>query len=106
MRVMIGGALAAHPLGGGGNVSLFLQYVLGFLRLGWDTYYVEEIEASRCIDDDWKPCAFATSANRRCFSAVVQRYGLEGRAALLCHDADSSAGLTPEAVEDVAATTD
>jgi hypothetical protein len=38
--VLISGSLAGHPVGCGGNTWAFLQYVLGFRRLGFTTYYV------------------------------------------------------------------
>ena len=64
-RVMIGGAVAQHPLGGAGYAWVFLQYVLGFRRLGFDTYYVEHIDGQKCIDDEWGSAPFTTSANAR-----------------------------------------
>jgi hypothetical protein len=111
LRIMIGGAIAQHPLGGGGNAWAFLQYVLGFRALGFDTYYVEHIDTQRCIDDDWQAVPFERSANVRFFRAVVERFALSGHAALLERDgpAGSSAhseGLTHAAVQDLASDTD
>jgi hypothetical protein len=40
-RVLISGSLAGHPVGYGGNTWAFLQYVLGFRRLGLTTSYVK-----------------------------------------------------------------
>jgi hypothetical protein len=73
-RIMIAGAIASHPLGGAGNAWAFLQYVLGFRALGFETYYVEHIEAAR-HDDDWKP-ARAQSANGRFFRHVMEQLDL------------------------------
>ena len=70
-RIMIGGAIAHHPLGGAGTAWAFLQYVLGFRALGYETYYVEHLDRKHCIDDDWQPAPFATSANARHFAAVI-----------------------------------
>jgi hypothetical protein len=42
-RIMVSGAIASHPLCGGGNSWAFLQYVLGLRRLGFDTYYIEQL---------------------------------------------------------------
>jgi hypothetical protein len=107
MRVMIGGALASQPLGAGGAAWAFLQYVLGFRRLGCDTYYVEEIDAARCIDDDWKPCPFRDSANARYFDAVMRRFDLADRAALIdATGGDESVGLDRTQIEELAAGTD
>jgi len=105
-RVMIGGALAHHPLGGAGNAWAFLQYVLGFRRLGFDTYYVEHIAADKCIDDDWRPVAFEHSANARFFDTIMQRFDLSGHMALLEWNAGGHVGLTHADVEHLAQDTD
>ncbi|HVM96187.1 MAG TPA: hypothetical protein VMT89_07345 [Candidatus Acidoferrales bacterium] len=102
MRVIVAGAIAAHPLGGGGNTWAFLQYVLGFKRLGCETYYVEEIDAGRCIDADWKPSSFAVSANAQYFAATMQGFGFSERAALLESGSGESIGLRKLQLEEVA----
>jgi hypothetical protein len=105
-RVMIAGAIAQHPLGGAGNTWAFLQYVLGFRRLGFDTYYVEHVEGRRCIDDDWARAPFRASANARHFGAVIDRFALNDHAALLEGDGTGHVGLTAAAVEQLARETD
>ncbi|MFI5395955.1 MAG: glycosyltransferase [Candidatus Binatia bacterium] len=105
-RIMIAGAVASHPLGGAGNAWAFLQYVLGFRQLGFDTYYVEHIDAQHCIDDDWKPAPFATSANARFFRHVMERFNLSDHAALLEWEGAGSVGLTRSEVETLARDTD
>ena len=101
-RVMIAGAIAHHPLGGAGNACAFLQYVLGYRRLGFDTYYVEHINPQQCIDDDWQPTPFHQSANAEFFGAVMARFGLGDRTALLETNGAGSVGLTRRAVERLA----
>ena len=54
-RIMISGALGGPVLGYGGNTWAFLQYILGFRRLGFETYYVEHLSPNDCIDEDWQP---------------------------------------------------
>lgn len=103
---MVGGAIAAHPLGGGGNAWAFLQYVLGLRQLGIDAYYVEEIDGARCIDADWAAAPFATSANAGYFSAVIERFGLQGRAALFDTSGGGALGLTARDVDLLARDTD
>lgn len=98
-RIMVGGALAAHPIGGAGNVWAFLQYVLGFRQLGFEVYYVEQIDAARCIDYDWKPAPFAASANAHSFREIVAQFGLAGHAALLASDGSEAIGLSQRDVE-------
>jgi|SRR5579862_966709 len=105
-RIMIAGALAQHPLGGAGNAWAFLQYVLGFRRLGFDTYYVEHIAADKCIDDAWRPVAFASSANARFFAAVAERFGFTDHAALLEWQGSGHVGLRRDELERLARDTD
>lgn len=105
-RVMIGGALAHQPLGAAGYAWVFLQYVLGFRRLGFETYYVEHIDSKSCIDTDWKPAQFADSANVAFFSAVIDRFALTDHAALLEWEGAGHAGLSRGDVERLARETD
>jgi len=105
-RIMVAGAIAAHPLGGAGNAWAFLQYVLGFRRLGFDTYYVEHIDPQKCIDDDWRPAAFNASANARFFRAVMERFNLLDHAALLESGGPNHVGLNRADVEALARNTD
>lgn len=99
---MISGAIACHPLGGAGNSWAFLQYVLGFRNLGFETYYIEQLNAEDCVDDEWKPADFMTSANARYFRALIDRYDLAGRAALLEWDGPGYVGLSQAEVEKIA----
>jgi hypothetical protein len=39
----ISGAIRCHPLCALGNSWAFLQYVLGFRNLGFETYYVKQV---------------------------------------------------------------
>jgi len=101
-RVVIAGAIARHPVGGGGNTWAFLQYVFGFQRLGFDTYYVEHLAPEDCVDDEWHPTSFAASANARYFQTVVDRFGLGGQAGLFEWNGIGHVGLSREAIETLA----
>jgi len=102
LRVMVGGALAHHPVSGAGTTWLFLQYILGLRRLGIETYYVEHINAENCIDADWKPAPFAASENARYFRAVMEQFDFMEHASLFESDGDGHVGLGREAVERLA----
>ncbi|HUI25095.1 MAG TPA: hypothetical protein VL403_03335, partial [Candidatus Kryptonia bacterium] len=93
-RVMIGGAIGHHPIGGSGNAWAFLQYVLGFRALGIETYYVEHLEAKSCWDAQWSLVPFAHSVNAQYFAALTQRFGLDGTTALLDERSDAHIGLS------------
>lgn len=101
-RVLITGAMAQHPLGGAGYAWLFLQYVLGFRQLGFDTYYAEELTGEACIDDDWKRTDFDASANVRFIRGVIDRFDLGERAAVLEAETDRHIGLSRRALESLA----
>jgi hypothetical protein len=105
-RIFVAGAITAHPFGSAGLTWAFLQWVLGFRRLGYETYYVEQIDSSQCVDDEGKPVSFAVSANRRYFDAVMQRFGLAGNAALLELNGRGYAGLSRRDIEALAAGSD
>ena len=93
-RVMISGAIGSHPISGAGNSWAFLQYVLGFRNLGFETYYVEQLNAEDCIDDSWNQTGFLLSANARYFRTIIDRFDLTGHAALLEHNGPGYIGLS------------
>ena len=105
-RVMVAGAIAHHPLGGAGNTWAFLQYVLGLRALGFETYYVEHLSRSDCIDDDWTAAAFPESANARYFRMVMDRFDLTGQSALLEWEGPGRVGLARTELEQLARDTD
>ena len=105
-RVMVSGSIAAGALGYGGMSWAFLQYILGFRRLGCETLYVEYLDAKKTIDAGWNRVPFEQSANVRYFRDVVERWGLEGSVALLEHDGPGHVGLVHAAVRRLARETD
>ncbi|GIW45550.1 MAG: hypothetical protein KatS3mg077_2832 [Candidatus Binatia bacterium] len=91
-RILVAGAIAAHPIGGGGNTWAFLQYVLGLQRLGFEVFYFEELAPERCFDETWNPAPFETSYNAAYFRQVMTEFGLE-RHAGLWSSADPHCGI-------------
>ena len=92
--ILVSGRIAASPLGYGGNSWAFLQYILGFRRLGFEVYYVEYLSATECFDDAWKPASFLDCANTRYFRALIDRFELAGRAGLLEWEGSNYVGLS------------
>ena len=78
LRVAIAGGLARHPINAGGCTWAFLQYALGFRELGAEVRYVEHLDPGDCIDAQWQPAPFATSANAAVFRDALARCGLAG----------------------------
>jgi hypothetical protein len=62
---------------------VFLQYLLGFRRLGWDVLFVDRLEPEMCVDRDGNPASFESSANLRYTAEIMERFGLSGDWALL-----------------------
>ncbi len=90
--LVVSGAIANRPLNSGG-AWVRLSWVLGLRRLGFDVWFVEQIDEATCVDAAGAPVAFAESENRRYFDQVVGRFGLEGRASLLYEGGRESAGV-------------
>lgn len=101
-RVLFSGSIAGHALGYGGNTWAFLQWLLGFRRLGFDVYYVEERRPGDCVDESLKPVPFMESATARYFRQVIERFDLGDRAALLEAGTSAHVGLSREDIEKVA----
>jgi hypothetical protein len=82
-RVVIAGSLAQKPHRGG-HAWVFLQYLLGFARLGWDVLFLDQIEPAMCTDERGEPCPVDQSANLRYFLSVLTPLAPEVSFALLC----------------------
>jgi hypothetical protein len=80
--IVIAGSLAQKP-GHGGHTWVFLQYLLGFKRLGWDVLFVDRLEPEMCVDRDGRPCALDESLNLTYFLDVMHGFGLRDCYALL-----------------------
>lgn len=73
--VVLAGAIAQKP-GYGGLTWVFLQYLLGFRRLGWDVLFIDRLEPAMCTDELGRECPISESFNWRYFRSVMERYGL------------------------------
>jgi hypothetical protein len=105
-RILFSGSLAGHSVGYGGNTWAFLQWLLGFRRLGFDVYYVEERPAHESTGETSKAAPFLASANAHHFRQVIDRFDLGDRAALLEAGSPAHIGLSREDIEKVAADVD
>jgi len=107
--VVVAGALANKP-GNGGEAWVRLSWIRGLERLGCRVVFVEEIDEAVCTDAQRRPAPFATSANRAWFGEVTGRFGLTGRAGLVCRTAAGEdrpgEGLSRAALADIAAGAD
>src|SRR4051812_8505289 len=90
--VVISGALANKP-GNGGGAWERMSWVVGLRRLGLDVYFVEQIAPHACADADGRPAPFHDSANLAWFRAITQWFDVADRAALVCGNAETCAGV-------------
>jgi hypothetical protein len=77
---------------------VYLQYLLGFQRLGWDVLFVDWLGPGMCTDDRGRPSTFAASHNLAYFEATMRDFGLDGRYSLLDEATGATHGLPREAV--------
>ena len=89
--ILIAGSLAQRP-GTGGHTWVFLQYLLGFKRLGYDVLFLDRLEPDMCRDDAGNPCPVERSVNLRYLRQTMQRFGL-GESFALIYDHQQFIGL-------------
>src|SRR3954467_6619041 len=91
--IVVSGALANKYQNGGGAWER-LSWVLGFRRLGFDVYFIEQIAPENCVDARGQPAPFADCVNRAWFRSVTDWFQLAGQSALVSPAALDSAGMS------------
>ncbi|HEX6960341.1 MAG TPA: glycosyltransferase [Lacipirellula sp.] len=82
------GSRAQRP-GRGGQMWVFLQYLLGFRKLGYEVLYVDALPPESCVDRQGNSCRAAESWNVEYLTASMKQYGLENNWTLLSEGHDS-----------------
>ncbi len=82
--VVVAGSLAQRP-GRGGHAWVFLQYLLGFRRLGREVLFLDRLEPEMCVDDRGRRVPVLESENLRYLRTVMEEFGLGEDFAVL-HD--------------------
>lgn len=95
--VVVAGSVAQRP-GNGGHVWVFLQYLLGFRRLGFDVLFLDRLEPAMCIDGDGRPSPPEASANMSFLARVFDAFGLGDRYAVFWDAGAQALGLPRERV--------
>jgi hypothetical protein len=78
---VIAGSVAQRP-GNGGHTWVFLQYLLGFRKLGWDVLFLDRLEPEMCMDQSGRPAGVAQSVNMAYLDRVLSAFGLGDRYAV------------------------
>jgi hypothetical protein len=95
-RLTIAGSIAQKPHQAGHSWQ-FLQYLLGFRRLGWDVLFVDRLEGDLCRDAAGRAGSARKSVGLRYLEDLMKRFGLAD-AWSLAHDDGSHAGVSREGV--------
>jgi hypothetical protein len=80
--IVVAGSLAQRP-GRGGHAWVFLQYLLGFRRLGWNVVFIDRLEPDTCVDAVGEHSPLASSVNLHYLARVMAGFDLAGRWAVL-----------------------
>jgi hypothetical protein len=103
MKIAIVGGVIANKLQVGGAVWTRLNWILGLKKLGFDVYFVEQIDRRSCVDSQGAIASFEESENLKYFRAVTHQWGLDGRATLIYEDGQKTVGLSQAELIDLAA---
>jgi hypothetical protein len=95
--IIFAGSLAQKP-GHGGHTWVFLQWLLGLRRLGWDVLFLDELQPHMCVDAAGTPSSFEASANRRYFLDVMERFGLAPSFSLIYNGGERFIGVPEDEV--------
>src|SRR5215211_5231982 len=90
--IVLAGSLAQRP-GQGGHTWVFLQYLLGLRRLGWDVLFLDELLPDMCQDAAGAPCPFDRSRNRAYFLRIMEAFGLRDSFSLSYNRGEQVLGL-------------
>lgn len=100
--VVVSGALANRPQNGGG-ASVRMTWVEALRRLGFDVWFVEQMDRGLATDPRGRPVSPERSIQVAYFHEVTRRFGLADRCALLDEHGDRLAGAQPGELRQVAA---
>jgi hypothetical protein len=90
-KIVIAGSLAQRPRVGG-HTWVFLQYLLGFRRLGFDVLFLDEVESDVLVDASGRPSNLQESVNLSYFLDVMKRFDLSTSFALIADGGNTFVG--------------
>jgi hypothetical protein len=73
--ILVSGALA-QSADNGGLAWCFLQFALGFKRLGWDVLFLDRLGPEMCVNEAGRPATLERSVNLRYFLRLIEEFGL------------------------------
>jgi hypothetical protein len=96
--IVVAGSVAQRP-GNGGHTWVFLQYLLGFRKLGWDVLFLDRLEPDMCVDAEGRPADAERSVNVAYVDRVFRAFELGDRYSIFL-DRDRTVGLSRAQVLD------
>ena len=95
--IVLAGSLAQRPHVGG-HTWVFLQYLLGFRRLGWDVLFLDRLEPEMCLDAAGNRCRAEASIGFKYMQDVMTEFGLDRNFAVACDGGQRFIGASREEV--------
>lgn len=86
-RIVVAGSMAQKPCQGG-HTWVFLQYLLGLQRLGWDVLFLDRLTPAMFGGDRGGPVSTSGVAHLRYFVEVMERFGLATNCSLFGESGD------------------
>ncbi len=99
MRIVLAAVISRWPFSAG-MAWHWLQFVVGFKKLGHDVYFLEEVEPGWCFDGQGERCHYDRSVNRDLFRSVMERFGLMENACQLYHHGEATQGLSVSEIKE------
>jgi hypothetical protein len=93
--VAVAGSMAQLPRRGG-HSWVFMQYLLGLRRLGFDVLFIDSLTSEMCLNADGMPSSVETSHNAVYLADLMRWCGLQDSFALLHDGGGRSLGLSRE----------
>jgi hypothetical protein len=91
-RILVGATIASFP-GNGGISWERLSWVLGFRKLGYDVFWVDQLSRAHCRYGAGQAAnGYENCLNVPWFAQIVERFGLAGSAALIGDEGESLYG--------------
>ena len=95
--IVLAGSLAQRPHVGG-HTWVFLQYLLGFRRLGWDVLFLDRLEPEMCLDAAGNRCSAEASSGFEYMKDVMTQFGLGSDFAVACDGGQRFIGASREEI--------
>jgi hypothetical protein len=97
---IVGGAVANKYLNGGA-VWTRLSWALGMQKLGFDVYFLEQIDRDSCVDASGAITGFEDCQNLKYFKKIMKKFGLDKSAALIYQNGEKIDGMSRHELADL-----